>query len=86
MSQHYVPPAEVNFPAGREPTGPAKKNVVRILERDGQIVPLLVHPRLSENDPFIVASDWNQIERLHALKEMAWPTILIEDRWELDDL
>lgn len=78
--QNYVRPDEVQVPPGtRRPT----RSLLRILERDGQIVPLLVLP--TDDDSWIAADSW-QGERVLALRELQWPTILIEDEWSHDDL
>lgn len=81
MAQHYIAPAFVVDPwPGR--VRPSRR-LFDILERDGQIVPLLVHEQDSE---FVVANDYAQRERLAALIELDWPTILVETSWTDDDL
>jgi len=82
MSQHYVAPRDIDDPwAGR--ARPSRLQF-RALEVDGQIVPLLVtgNPR----DGFTVANDIFQRERLVALRELDWPTVLVETSWTEDDL
>jgi hypothetical protein len=81
LSQHYVSPFDVGDPWAGTPR--VSKRLLDILERDGQIVPLLVR---DEGDSFVVANDIIQRERLHALRHLAWPTILVETAWKQSDL
>lgn len=77
--QNYVSPGEVQVPPG---TPRPSRRLLSTLERDGQIVPLLV----STSDGAWMAADRWQGERVLALRELQWPTILIEDEWSHDDL
>ena len=77
--QYYVPPTDVQVPAD---TPRPSRFLVRTLARDGQIVPLLV---TNEGTGWTAADRW-QGERVLALRELQWPTILIEDEWTDDDL
>jgi len=58
----------------------------RILERDGQIVPLLVTEHVREGEVRYVATDSRQAERLGALRQLGWDTVLVETDWCEDDL
>lgn len=77
--QYYVPPQDVKVPTD---TPRPSRRLRSILERDGQIVPLLVH---RAGCGWIAADRW-QGERVLALRDLQWPTILIEDEWSDDDL
>lgn len=78
--QYYVDPIGVFTPEGtRNPT----RSLRRILERDGQIVPVLV--RRLDGGTFM-AADRNQGIRVLAFRDLGWPTILIEDSWSPEDL
>ena len=81
MSQHYVPPADVVDPW----VGAVRPSrlLITLLERDGQIVPLLVS---EVNGEFHIALDGVQRERLAALRVLGWPTVLVETEWTDDDL
>lgn len=74
--QSYPDPYKVSVPEGTP--NPSKK-LKKVLEREGQIVPLLVTPDLE-------AADKWQGERVLALRELGFPTILVEDSWEKEDL
>jgi hypothetical protein len=79
VTQNYVPLGDVQVPPG---TPRPSRRLLSILERDGQIVPLLVRLR----DGGWIAADHLQGERVLALRELQWPTILIEDTWSSHDL
>lgn len=88
MAQHYVDPHLVAVPPNtRRPS----KKVIQYLQRDGQIVPLLVvAPAILDDygwaDTMWLAADFNQAERVIALRMLGYDTILIEDEWEDEDL
>jgi hypothetical protein len=77
--QHYVPPKEVDVSQG--PRWPSK-SLKRIIERDGLIVPILVHVV----DGKYSAADQNQAERVMACDELGFETVLIETEFEVEDL
>ena len=81
MSQDYVNPHDIVVPAEHAERRPSR-SLLRILARDGQIVPLLV-TRLDGR--YVTADTW-QSERVLALRELGWPTVLVEDEWTEDDL
>lgn len=80
MSQRYLDPHTVVVPAG---SARPSKRVYDALLRDGQIVPLLVVR--NEWDQWQAADHW-QGERLIALRDLNWETVLTEDEWHPDDL
>ncbi len=81
MTQHYVDPRVIRDPWVGTPR--PSRRLFGILERDGQIVPLLVD---EENGTFTIALDTFQRERLAALRALEWPTVLVETEWTDDDL
>jgi hypothetical protein len=66
------------------------RSLLRILDRDGQIVPLLVvavpFGELEGDGVRFVCTDSRQAERLGALRELGWDTVLVETEWSVDDL
>jgi len=80
VAQYYVNPddVEVDLVTNIRPS----RRLIRILERDGQIVPVLVR----NHDGRFIVTNFTQAERVLAFRELKWPTILIEDNWTEDDL
>lgn len=69
------------------------RRAVAAIEADGQIVPLLVRrvdpvEAAAEGDPDVayVAADGRQAERLGAMRQLDWPTVLVETQWDEEDL
>jgi hypothetical protein len=85
MTQYYVNPQDVEIdPAlGRVYAG---RRLRAIIDRDGQIVPVLVHREVIGDDVLFTVSDRMQAERVDAFRIAGWPTILVEDEWTEDDL
>lgn len=80
MSQHYVDPRDIVVPP--EHHGRPSRSLLRILTTDGQIVPLLVE---QVGDLMVSPDSW-QSARVLALRELGWPTVLVETEWTEDDL
>jgi hypothetical protein len=78
MSQHYVDPNSVRL--GVAPH--TSRRLVKIIEQDGQIVPVLVR---TDNNGFYV-DDQYQADRVFVFRQLKWPTILVEDSWSDSDL
>lgn len=69
------------------------RRTVELIDRDGQIVPLLVRPvdpaeAASEGEPGVryMAADSRQAERLGAIRQLGWDTVLVETEWTEEDL
>lgn len=82
--QHYVDPLSVEI---RCENIYSSKKLREILTRDGQIVPLLVRKDEKPNGNVVFyVDDYRQAERLYALRQLEWPTVLVEDTWDKEDL
>ena len=76
--QHYVDPNTVELRKSPH----TSRILIRILEKDGQIVPVLVR---KDGEVFYV-DDQYQADRVAAFRQLGWPTILVEDEWSDEDL
>lgn len=79
MSQHYVDPNTVELRIKAYNSRLLRST----LERDGQIVPVLVKQDSAGN---YYVDDQFQADRVLCFRELLWPTILIETNWTVDDL